>query len=109
MRRVFHFVIASLAAFWSGAALADAINGDWCNKDGSHLRIDGPQIELAPGQLVQGKYSRHAFSYIAPKGDFDEGKEILFILRSETEMRRVRSPNAMPLHEDTWQRCAATS
>lgn len=109
MRRASLILAISMIGFLSNAARADAIDGDWCNMDGRHLRIDGPQIELAPGQLVQGKYMRHAFSYFAPKGDFDEGKEILFILRSETEMRRVRSPNAMPLHEDTWQRCSATS
>jgi hypothetical protein len=90
-------------------ALADAIDGDWCSIDGSHLRIEGPQIELAPGQLLEGTYQRHAFSYVAPSGDPEAGTEIQFVLRSEEEMRRVRKPDTMPEHEDIWRRCSATS
>ena len=101
----------ALAALISGSlpALADAIDGDWCNKDGGHLRIDGPQIELAPGQVLEGTYNRHAFSYVAPANDPEAGTEIQFMLRSEEEMRRVRKPDAMPEHEDLWRRCSATS
>jgi hypothetical protein len=99
--------IALLAG--SFPALADAIDGDWCNKDGSHLRIEGPQIELAPGQLLQGIYTRHAFSYVAPAGDPEAGAEIKFVQRSEEEMRRAREPSIMPEHEDIWRRCSATS
>ena len=101
--------IAFLAVLIANPAVADAIDGDWCKRDGSHLRIDGPQIELAPGRLVMGKYDRHAFSYVAPQGDPEAGAEIVFRLRSETEMRRVRDPAAMPEHEDLWQRCETIS
>ena len=90
-------------------AFADSIDGDWCNKDGSHLRIDGPAITLGSGPSIMGKYGRHAFSYVAPQGDPESGKEIFFALRSETEMRRVRDPMAMPEHEDLWQRCETIS
>ncbi|MGL4489267.1 MAG: hypothetical protein ACRCU5_07475 [Rhizobiaceae bacterium] len=88
------------------AAQADAIDGDWCNEvDGSHLRIDGPVIDLGKGQTLQGDYSRHAFSYVAP----DTGSTVDFVLRSEDQMRRVRAGNAMPEHEDLWRRCQPTS
>jgi hypothetical protein len=90
-------------------ALADAIDGDWCSINGSHLRIEGPKIELAPGQILEGDYTRHAFSYVAPANDPEAGTEIQFVLRSEEEMRRVRDANAMPEHEDIWRRCSATS
>jgi hypothetical protein len=90
-------------------ALADAIDGDWCSISGSHLRIEGPRIELAPGQVLEGTYNRHAFSYVAPANDPEAGAEIQFVLRSEAEMRRVRQPDAMPEHEDIWRRCSATS
>jgi hypothetical protein len=93
----------------SAAAHADAIDGDWCNLDGSHLRIEGPRIELAPGQFLEGKYNRHTFSYVAPNGDPEAGAEIMFVLRSEEEMRRVRVPDAKPEHADLWRRCSATS
>ena len=90
-------------------ALADAIDGDWCDPAGAHLKIDGPQIQLGSSAPVTGKYSRHAFSYIAPAGDIEAGKEIFFQLRSEEEMRRLREPNAMPEHSDIWRRCQAVS
>ncbi|MGB8817534.1 MAG: hypothetical protein WCC66_06385 [Rhizobiaceae bacterium] len=105
--------LASLAAVFllssAWPVLADSLDGDWCNKDGAHLRIEGPQIELAPGVTVVGKYARHQFSYIAPPGDQEAGAEILFVQRSEEEMRRVRDPQAMPEHEDIWRRCQTIS
>lgn len=102
---VFGLMLAGI----STAALADAIDGDWCNMDGSHLRIDGPQIEIAPGHVLSGTYTRHAFSYVAPAGGAEAGAEIQFVLRSDDEMRRMRDPNAMPEHADLWRRCSATS
>lgn len=88
---------------------ADAIDGDWCNQDGSQIFIEGNSIRLTDGTVVSGIYTRHQFSYVAPPGDFEAGKEILFIQRSEEEMRRVRDPQAMPEHADIWQRCRNTS
>ncbi len=94
----------------AGTAYADAIDGEWCNEvDGKRLRIDGPVIELESGQTVQGDYSRHAFSYVAPQGAPEAGASIDFVLRSENQMRRVRTPDAMPEHEDLWRRCQQIS
>jgi hypothetical protein len=105
-RLLFAFVLVFLA---TGLARADAIDGDWCNQDGSNIFIEGPSIRLSDGTIVRGKNTRHAFSYVAPSGDFEAGKEILFKQRSEEEMRRVRDPQAMPEHADIWQRCRNTS
>ena len=100
------FVLTLAVIFlFPSTALADAIDGDWCNMDGSRVVIDGPQITLSDGARVMGKYGRHNFSYLAPQGDPEAGNEILFIQRSEQEMRRVRDPQAMPEHEDIWRRC----
>jgi hypothetical protein len=93
----------------SGQARADAIDGDWCNQDGSNIFIEGSSIRLSDGTVVTGNNTRHAFSYVAPPGDFEAGKEIYFKQRSEEEMRRVRDPQAMPEHADIWQRCRNTS
>ena len=98
-----------LAVVSAGIAHADAIDGDWCNQDGSQILIDGNSIRLTDGTVVTGVYTRHKFSYIAPAGDAEAGKEILFAQRSEEEMRRVRDPQAMPEHADIWQRCRNTS
>jgi hypothetical protein len=107
MRLAFLIFIALIAG--GCPALADAIDGDWCSVNGSHLRIEGPRIELAPGRVLDGTYNRHAFSYVAPANDPEAGTEILFMLRSEEEMRRVRNPDGKPEHEDIWRRCSATS
>ena len=98
-----------LAVLSIGVARADAIDGDWCNQDGSQIFIDGNSIRLTDGTVVTGTYTRHKFSYVAPPGDSEAGKEILFVQRSEEEMRRVRDPQAMPEHADIWQRCRNTS
>ena len=106
MRRTSACLLFSLVSF---PAFADRIDGDWCNQDGSHILIEGPTITLSNGTKVMGKYGRHNFSYIAPQGDFEAGKEILFVQRSEEEMRRVRDPQAMPEHADIWRRCETVS
>lgn len=107
MRLAFLVFTALFAA--APPALADAIDGDWCGLGGGHLRIEGPQIELSPGRVVEGTYTRHAFSYVAPENDPEAGTRIQFVLRSEEEMRRVRQPDVKPEHEDIWRRCASTS
>lgn len=94
---------------FAGFARADAIDGDWCNQDGSQIFIAGDSIRLTDGTTLTGTYTRHQFSYVAPKGDTEAGKVILFVQRSEEEMRRVRDPQAMPEHADIWQRCRNTS
>jgi hypothetical protein len=98
-----------LSVLLVSVAHADAIDGDWCNQDGSQILIDGNSIRLTDGTVVSGNYTRHKFSYIAPPGDLEAGKEILFVQRSEEEMRRVRDLQAMPEHADIWQRCRNTS
>jgi hypothetical protein len=104
LRNAFVLVVLS-----TSLAHADAIDGDWCNQDGSQIFIDGNSIRLTDGTVVTGVYTRHKFSYVAPPGDFEAGREILFVQRSEEEMRRVRDPQAMPEHADIWQRCRNTS
>jgi hypothetical protein len=105
MRRIILTISFSILAF---SAHADAIDGEWCNEDGSHVRIDGPKIDLGSGQIVEG-YSRHAFSYVAPPGDFEAGAEVKFVLSSDELMRRMRNPDVMPEHRDLWRRCQTTS
>jgi hypothetical protein len=107
MQRLFSAVVVLVLS--AGVARADAIDGDWCNQDGSRIFIEGSSITLSDGTVVTGTYTRHRFSYVAPPGDFEAGKEILFVQRSEEEMRRVRDPQAMPEHADIWQRCRNTS
>jgi hypothetical protein len=101
--------VVSLVLLFTSMAAADSLDGDWCNEDGSRLRFEGPQIILPGGLTARGDNQRHRFTYVAPPGDFEAGKEILFVLRSDGQMRRVRDPQAMPEHADIWQRCQSIS
>jgi len=55
-----------LVSLFGGAALADAIDGDWCHGDGRRLSINGPDITTPGGTHLKGDYDRHHFSYVVP-------------------------------------------
>jgi len=99
------FALANLAA--PLPALADAIDGAWCSPDGKHLKIAGPRITTPGGVLLDGDYSRHAFSWVAPASEPGGGDTIYMQLMNETTaMVRQGTPVAQPI---TWKRCEATS
>jgi hypothetical protein len=56
----------SVSFFLSPIALADAIDGDWCDANGKRMSIRGPSIVTPGGQQISGNYSRHYFSYVIP-------------------------------------------
>jgi hypothetical protein len=90
-----------LAAFGSGAAWADAIDGDWCHENGKRLSISGPDIVTPGGTRTKGEYDRHHFSYVVPANEPDAGATIAMILLSEIQMR-LRPPSG---DEQLWRRC----
>ena len=99
------FALACLAA--PLPALADAIDGAWCSPEGKHLKIAGPKITTPGGALLDGDYSRHAFSWVAPASEPGGGDTIYMQLMNETTaMVRQGTPVAQPI---TWKRCEATS
>ena len=57
-------------------ARADAIDGDWCHKDGRRVSIDGPTIVTAGGKPMEGDYRRHQFYYTIPAGELDAGAKV---------------------------------
>ena len=87
---------------------ADAIDGDWCARDGRHISIQGPKITTERGAHVAGLYSRHAFSYEISEPDRDAGKTLDMRLADPFTVRsRLReTPDA---EIETWKRCDATS
>jgi hypothetical protein len=99
------FVLALLTV----PALADKIDGDWCNAEGQHFRIDGSRIETPAGIATTGDYRRHFFHYVAPAGDPDEGQAIDMTLQSEELLflQRTRSGETGPTEK--WRRCQMTS
>lgn len=80
----------------TGAARADAIDGDWCLGDGSRLSINGPDITTPAGRQLKGDYDRHHFTYVEPSGG-----TVSMVLVSEIQMR-LKPPAG---DEQLWRRC----
>lgn len=102
----FSFSIVLFAAFVAATpASADAIDGDWCLANGRHLSINGPEIVTPRGKRMQGRYDRHAFSYVAPAGEPNAGMEISMSLIDDDTMQVVIGAKSTQPKE--WRRCAA--
>ena len=93
-------VLALLATF-SGTALADAIDGDWCHGDGRRLSINGPDIVTPGGTRLKGDYDRHHFSYVVPSSEPGAGATVTMVLLSEILMH-LKPPAG---EQQTWRRC----
>jgi hypothetical protein len=96
--------VAAFAAAGAGAALADAIDGDWCSPNGArHLSIQGPKMVTPAGVAIEGSYTRHTFDYVAPAKDVEAGKRVAMRLMGETAV--LFQPEGEP-QAQTWRRCA---
>ena len=92
---------AALILIGANAALADAIDGDWCHADGRRLSIAGPEITTPGGARVAGDYDRHHFSYVVPASEPGAGATVKMVLMSELQMR-LQPPTG---DEQLWRRC----
>ena len=101
--RVLIFLAAIGMLLPTGAARADAIDGDWCSTDGMRMSIRGEQITTPGGKRIQGNYSRHAFDYVVPDGENGSGDVVNIILRGEYLALSSQGPVKRPLRE--WHRC----
>ena len=86
----------------SGTALADAIDGDWCNKIGKHLRIDGPTIKIPGGTIMKGEYDLHGFMYTVRKGNPGGGQKVVMDVQDDENMV-MKVGTSGP--EKLWKRC----
>lgn len=86
-------------------ALADALDGDWCNAIDGKLTIDGSTIITPAGKSVEGNYSRHRFDYTPPEGDWNAGQPIVIQQYSHTLMKL--SVGDQPARE--WRPCQVIS
>src|SRR5258707_14429574 len=78
------FGVATAVLLQTGAALADAIDGDWCSTEGMmRMSIRGEKITTPGGKQILGNYSRHAFDYVVPAGENGSGDSVNIILRGE--------------------------
>ena len=90
-------------------AAADAIDGDWCSRDGKRLTIRGPEIVTPGRNRLDGNYSRHGFSYTTPANEPEAGKTVFMILLSEYVMHlRIGAQPSGADPNDEWRRCQPT-
>lgn len=103
-------VCALMTVSGAGAALADAIDGSWCDRDGRRIEISGAAIVTPGGNRISGEYSRHAFSYIVPAGEEGAGSQVDMDLLGEYDMRlwpKGRTADPPTGGAQHWKRCAA--
>jgi hypothetical protein len=87
---------------FAGAALADAIDGDWAQSDGKRMSINGPAIGTPGGQRTNGDNTRHFFSYVIPSGEAGAGATMSIQLLGEY-LAHARAGTDAPIQE--WRRC----
>jgi len=88
----------------SPVAYADAIDGDWCDKSGRHLSIDGPNIKTPNGKVTTGNYDRHGFFYKPATGE-NANKTVQMQLLSD-DLMEMTLPNGAT---QNWRRCEVVS
>jgi hypothetical protein len=95
-------IVAAAIVLRPTAAHADAIDGHWCHQDGRRLEIAGPVIVTPGGSRIEGIYSRHYFSYVAPAADTPPGVNVEMALVNEWTVH-ARAAGSEP---EVWHRCA---
>ncbi len=102
-------VSAGLLLATTSAALADAIDGDWC-KGADHMMIEGPKI-LTPGRnTITGDYGRYRFSYVIPGNEPGAGGEVkMTMLRGGLETVHAFRPGTPTDAPEVWRRCKPVS
>ena len=88
------------------AALADAIDGDWCN-GASHFFIEGSTIVTPARNKIEGTYGRYRYSYVVPANEPGAGNEISMVfIRPETVHLTRPGQTGGP---EVWRRCKPIS
>lgn len=98
-------VVAIIAAAQVAPAWADAIDGNWCSRDGKSMSISGPDIVTPGGTRMVGDYHRHGFRYVVPAAEKPAGAQVdMSLVDEETLHVRVGKGSI-----ETWRRCKPTS
>jgi hypothetical protein len=104
-------LVLALAAlgFCAVPARADAIDGEWCSRQGQRIVIQGPQVVTPDGRATTGLYHRHSFTYEGLDGSPDAGAVIYMDLLNEEEVRVVRVQGGAMGPAQIWRRCQVIS
>jgi hypothetical protein len=100
--------VAFALMVFAAPAFADAIDGDWCQKDGRRLSIRGPQIVTPGGKQLEGEYARHSFSFIVPPTEPGAGETAFMQLLDENTVH-LRHGTAADSVPETWIRCSPST
>jgi hypothetical protein len=92
-------------SFLAAPACADAIDGDWCFRDGKHFTIAGPSIVTPAGIKTTGNYDRHAFSYVVPAPEPRAGDTVAMVLINDLTLHLRLPPQSTEIQ--VWRRCEA--
>lgn len=107
--RVLTVGVLALVALAS-PALADQIDGQWCDGTGKSMQIDGPNIVTPGGTAMTGKYDRHGFEYTVPANEPGAGDLVVMIQLSDDDLDVMTGPpggeRPAPVR---WHRCEVVS
>lgn len=100
------FAVFAAAAVCLAAtpALADRIDGEWC--DGTrNIIVNGPNITTPAGNAIVGNYGRHDFRYTIPASEPGAGATVEARLLNEENAQITYGAEASKV----WRRCKVTS
>jgi hypothetical protein len=99
--------LAVVAGLFTAPALADAIDGDWCNA-GSSFTIEGDSIVTPARNKVPGRYTRYSFAYVVPEGEPGAGSEVsMVMIRGMETVQLTRAGQSSA--PEAWRRCKPIS
>lgn len=104
--RLTRLFIAGLLMLPAGAAHADAIDGNWCHSDGRRFTIRGSDIVTPGGKAMQGDYSRHFFSYVAPAPERGAAGGTIYMTLMGENAVQLRYGDAASANPENWVRCS---
>lgn len=90
------------------AALADAIDGDWC-RGADHFKIDGANILTTGRNSIQGDYFRYRFNYVIPATEPGAGGEVKMVMIRGREIVHLTRPGTPADQPEVWTRCKPVS
>ena len=100
-------IAVSAASLSAGPALADAIDGDWCNGT-AHFVIEGESIVTPGRNKVQGRYFRYRFAYVVPANEPGAGSEVTMVMIRGQELVQL-SRAGQSGEPEVWRRCKPIS
>lgn len=103
MSRLKHLPLLLFPLFlFAPAAHADAIDGNWCGPKARRITIEGPAGIYTGGHRLEGRYTRHSYSFAIPQGAPEAGAIVDMVLQGENRAS-VRIDNGPA---EVWQRCS---